>query len=559
VTASDPSPDGHDHQTDHNETDDDQTDRDGTDRDGTDDGDRGDLEWHRPHPFTVVAEIGRSIRAFIVAVLAVRGDFLGGGLITEAVLVGLPLVAALGRWLTTRYAVDVEALHHHYGLLWRKRQVLPRANIQNVSTKAGVVARLGSVVELDVSDASANGDISIRYVTAEEADRLTALLRNPASLDGNGALPGVAPPPLLARASEIRSGDGPDGGQLEAAGSPHGLADGPTDGPRGQPVERPALVETALPLLARVEATTLGVLSTVLLALAAPVVVLIAIGMARSAGSAPALPTWLYAAGALAVPVLGAVAQVVSRLLMLGNFSLTAEPDRLRIRVGLLTEVRVTARRERIQQIRVVRQLPHRLQGLERVEYETADVELIDATAVTGYLNPVGPTDGWIPLAEEVFSKVDPVEGDLQQVSPLTRRRMLVRIAVAVLAAAAAAAVVAPVAAMVIIVAGIGLGRWYSRARYEVLGWAMTEDQVLIRQGVLNQTLTLVRISKVQALHLRSTFFQRRLGLVTLQLSTAGRGVHGLVTLPDLTGRTASALLDQLAHRSAATPIADTL
>ena len=71
--------------------------------------------------------------------------------------------------------------------------------------------------------------------------------------------------------------------------------------------------------------------------------------------------------------------------------------------------------------------------------------------------------------------------------------------------------------------------------------------------------LTLVQLDKVQILRAHSTIFQRRLGLSTLRLSTAGRGFGGIVTVPDLPTATAEELLTALARRAGTTAIADTL
>ena len=127
----------------------------------------------------MLVELGSAIRGVAFALIVVGGGFLETANLIEAAVVAAPLGAAIARWYTTRYALGDEAVHLHRGLLWRTRQVLPRSNIQNVSTKAGLVARLGSVVELQISDASANGDIAIRV----RLDRRSGPTRHRAPLD----------------------------------------------------------------------------------------------------------------------------------------------------------------------------------------------------------------------------------------------------------------------------------------------------------------------------------------------------------------------------------------
>lgn len=110
-----------------------------------------------------------------------------------------------------------------------------------------------------------------------------------------------------------------------------------------------------------------------------------------------------------------------------------------------------------------------------------------------------------------------------------------------------------------LVTAWTGVGVWFSRRRYRELGWAVSDDQFLVRSGVVNGRLTLVRLDKIQSVWLVATLFQRRLGLATVRVSTAGKGFGGLVSLPDLPAPLAEQLRSRLAHRSARTPIADTL
>ncbi|MGF1597860.1 MAG: PH domain-containing protein [Acidimicrobiales bacterium] len=497
----------------------------------------GPLDWRRPHPITLLVEAGAALRQVVVAIVLVSGNVVNG-LVIEMTLIFLPLGGAVARWYTTRYALDAESIHHHYGLIWRRRQVLPRSNVQNVSTKAGIIARMASVVELQVSDASSDGDIDIRFVSQAEADRLTTLLRDsmtPGSGgDGDGDGDGDK--------GAVTIGD--DGTATTSAGRP---------APVGPPIERPPLAAPSTGRLVATEASSLTVAVTALSAVLAGIGSLVGSGLVDGP---PGGRRWLIVAVATAAPLLVALTAVVGRVLALGAFRLTADPDRLRIRVGLLTEARVATRRERLQQLRVRRELIHRRLGIERVEFETADVDVKGAG--TSYLDPAAAAGSWRSLAVATLGSLELDEDDLRPVSPHTIRRTLVRTIPAVLVwlALAPVALWLPPAPMA---ATAAVGWWYARARYRRLGWALGADQLLVRNGVVVETLSLVELDKVQSLRLHSTLFQRRWGLSTLQLSTAGLGLGGLVQLPDLSTATAEALVDALAHRAAATPLDRTL
>ena len=503
------------------------------------------LDWRRPHPLTILVEIGNAFRSVVAALVVLRFGVPGSGGLAdtiELVVIAIPLMGALGRWYTTRYALDAESFHHHYGLLWRQRQVLPRANIQNVSTTASIVARLGSVVELQVSDASSDGDIRLRFVSRVEAERLTTLLRSTARAPEPGSEP-------------IGAGPAPAGPPIPP-GAGHPLSAPPTTTPVDQ--ARPALVEPSLGSLVWAEATSI------------PSVVLVTVGVVGAVGAATAITMsdatipdgagalpWLGVVGAGLAPIAVAAIVAVSRVFVLGGFRLDADPDRLRIKAGLLTEARVAARRERLQLVRIHHELVHRHLGLERVTFETADVEGSNSPA-TRYLTPVGPTGAWRILAAEAFGDVELDERALSPVSRLTVRRTMVRAGM-LSALGLGLAPVSAVAAGLTVAAVLALGWLYARARFRRLGWAMGNQQLLVRDGVVLGRLTLVRLDKIQSLRTSSSLFQRRLGLSTLHLSTAGMLAGGLVTLPDLPTEVAEDLLARLASRAARTPVADTL
>ena len=493
------------------------------------------LDWRRPHPITILVEIGNALRSIVVAIVVVRGGFLGASSLLELAVITTPLAAALARWYTTRYALDTESVFHQYGLIRRRKQVLPRANIQNVSTKAGIIARMGSVVELQISDASSSGDINLRLVSREEADRITTLLRSSMTHDD--------PDP----SADAPSSAGPASTAIEDQAS----------APLGLPVDRPPLVSPSMTDLLRAEVTSMPTITLAVVSVCGIVAAVAFLWVQPVEIPSNRLPILLVAIAGLAPLALAAVS-MASRLLVLGGYRLYGEPDRLRIQAGLLTEARVAARRERLQQIQVLRELPHQWMGLERVKYETADVEL-NVTGATSYLSPIGKRDGWKALAVEALGELQVDESALKSVSPLTKRRMWVRFVVVAPVLILVTALAHPLLAVASALAWLAFGWWYGLRRFDELGWATSDDQYLVRTGVIHNRLILVRLDKIQSLRMTSTVFQRRLGLATVHVSTAGRGLVDLVSLPDLPSETAEDLLAALALRAARTPIAETL
>jgi putative membrane protein len=476
----------------------------------------------------------------IVFILASGGS--GDALATE-VLPALALLAPVGfamaRYFTTRYALTEDALLHNYGVLRRNKQVLPRRNIQNLSTSAGLIARATGLMELTVSDASQGGDINLRLLSVEDAEGLMTLLRRdtaessvPVSESAPGSDPTVA-------------------GMAAPSGADAFVAD---------PIHTLDLID-----LVKLRAvTSSGPIGSVIAVLIVVVVALSVPDATREVTDEMSWSSGIFIIGPIAAGFLAAATPVLA----LGGFRLWSDPDRLRIKTGLLTEVQVNARRERLQLIEVNRHLLAQRLGLEAIRFETADVE--GGNASVNYLAPAVAKDSWPRFASDALGEVELSEADLNRVSPLTQRRSLVRFAVGavpIIFAAAALIIIAPddnrlilqVAFSAMLAGYIAAAMWYSRKRAERLGWAVGAEQFLFRNGVIGERLILVRKEKLQVLRLHQSYFQRRLGLASVEVGTAGMGLLGLVTLPDLELDTASELMHHLAVASAQTPLARTL
>ena len=76
---------------------------------------------------------------------------------------------------------------------------------------------------------------------------------------------------------------------------------------------------------------------------------------------------------------------------------------------------------------------------------------------------------------------------------------------------------------------------WHARRRFARLGLSLDGQRLVVRDGVLTHRLTQVPLSHIQSVTTRASFFQRRLGLCSLDVSTAGIGPGNHVSVPDLT------------------------
>lgn len=97
-------------------------------------------------------------------------------------------------------------------------------------------------------------------------------------------------------------------------------------------------------------------------------------------------------------------------------------------------------------------------------------------------------------------------------------------------------------------VAGLLLGAFIGRLRHRRIGWKLDAEGFATRRGGLWRTETLVPVSRVQHLDLERGPLERRLGLATLVVHTAGTRMAA-VKLPLLALEDAEALRAHLARQ----------
>lgn len=95
---------------------------------------------------------------------------------------------------------------------------------------------------------------------------------------------------------------------------------------------------------------------------------------------------------------------------------------------------------------------------------------------------------------------------------------------------------------------GLALGAGFGRLRHRRIGWKLDGDGFATRRGGLWRTETLVPVSRVQHLDLERGPLERRLGLATLVVHTAGTRMAA-VKLPLLALDDAETLRAHLARQ----------
>ncbi len=436
---------------------------------------------------------GASI-AFTLLFLVVSGSSVIGGAVGQLVglaLVGLTIVALVAYevsyWRRYEYALTADTFDIRSGVFRRRNREIPVDRIQNVDISRNLVQRLLGIAAVDLETAGGGAtEAAVRYVTFEEAKRLQRALaarkRGVAEQTTTDSETTAAPaadilfdltPRELALVG-IFSFDVRAPGLLLFVG--YGVV---SAGRAGLPISPPGGQAT--------------------LVLAAVALVLLVVFLSWAAGA-------------------------VAAVLNYYDFRLTRVDDELQYERGLLRRYDGSIPLDKVQTLTVVDDPLKRRFGYASLHVETA-----------GY--GAGSSDdrgsqAAVPIAsrERVLALVDDLEdvaiGDLERPPKRVRRRYAARylIAIAVLTGLGVAAErllvgdpvwVGPLVLVPLVPVAAHL-KWRHR------GYALADDHVVTRNGVLRRQTKLVPYYRVQTVIDSRTLFQRRWSLGTVTADTAG-------------------------------------
>jgi putative membrane protein len=400
-------------------------------------------------------------------------------------------------WLRRTYALEAGALRLEEGVLARKLRVVPFDRIQQVDLVRKPLHRVLGVATLRVETAGGGGaaEVDLDVVALGEARALrSSLLRAKAvavEADGEGAeaVAGRAPAERTLLRLSV--------GEVMLAGITG---------------TRAAAVLAVLGPLSQLT-DWFPNLSEWLLRRVNPEAV------------APTTPTAVVALAVLAVVVwlgLAAASSVVTDF----GFTLARLGGDLVVRRGLLERREAVLPIARLQVVRVEESLLRRWLGLASIRIQSAGrAGGADQTA-SRLAVPVLQRSGVNRVLGELLHGAAPVPRLLAP--PPAARRWMVRRGVvrAVPPTVAVAAVLwllsrpaAPLALLLVPLAVLG-----GLAAYRSRGHARHGGFLYARQGVAIRVTTVVPVAKAQSGSVRSSFFQRRVGLATLHVDVAGGG-----------------------------------
>ena len=482
----------------------------------------------RLDPRTIVIKALPGLPSAIFAVPVMLTAARGGGLtlafafVVIALLLGVTLVFSWLRWRMFTYQVLPDELVISRGVLHRTRRSIPAERIQDVSLKQGLLARLVGLAEVRIETGGGEKDEGrLDSVSLTEAHRLRALLRG--------------------------LGEGMGGGISRDMAAP-----------TAQDTVSPAVAEPILFHLSFGRLLYFGLFNFSLVWIAAIFGATQYFGQAFDLGWDRLLDVWGMAERELASRLslalvlgifggtlgLGLMAGVIRTVLQSYDFKLTFAEGRFRYSRGLLTRTEVVVAQRQIQ------------------------LGLIEHGALSGRL-------GWCAFKVQTLGGGDHVSGR-QELAPFARlSEVEPLIALAGLPAfdpsglrpvaswhtwggligfAAVPAIILILTAILFPLAGLLLlalpvpvaVALLRRRRHR---YALAETSLQVTRGVLKQRAWIVPYGNIQSVTIRQGLLQRRMGVATVRVDTAGgSGISG-PHIHDLALSDATDLVRQLIER----------
>jgi len=451
----------------------------------------------RLHPLSWLFVMLAQLREFAVplVVLLLAGGRGGDRWELLGVLGALGLaLAAVVRYFSYRFRIAEDELVIRSGIFQRNLRHIPFRRIHNVTLHQNVLHRVVGVAEVRLESAGgAKPEAQMRVLSLVDAQALEDLVRTRGAGADAGADAGVP----AARAGE-RLLTLPPSELLRLGLVSH----------RGMVV-----LAAAFGAFAQAGSRQFGELTA-------------AIGEAVFGWASAQHLGWLgWLLGGVTLFLLFALMlrllSMVLAVVQFYGFELRDSGQRLSVESGLLTRVRAHAPRHRIQAWTIRESLLQRWLHRQSLKVDTAHIEAANQPRAMRDLAPIATPAAVSALLARLLPGAHWPDLPWRGLHPRAWRRMLVP---PTLVTTALCAVLCFRYGSVGLLVLLSLPWWWLRARRlaAFAGYALTDSVVAIRGGWPGRYWRLAEIGKVQALSLSQSLFDRRHGMASVWLDTAG-------------------------------------
>lgn len=492
----------------------------------------------RLHPMSWLFILLRQLKSFalplVVLLFTGRGEQNPGDLVGFGAA-GLLAVYAVWQYFTYRYGFLEHALVIRSGILQRNLRLIPFDRVQNVTLHQSLLHRWVGVAEVKLESAGGMGqaEAQMQVLRLDQAHALEAMVRRPRQGSGHAALDDAAAP------------DGDDGRTEGASSAPPSLW-----------LHLPTAELVRLGLISNrgmlVVAAGLAYLSqtggNLIRSLSNDVEDMARQGLSMAEAWHLGPPAYAALGLLLLVSLLAAVRvlSIALAILQFHDFRLHAGGRDLRVERGLLSRLRSHLPKRRIQAYALRESLLHRWFGRQSLRVDRASMEAENESQSLRDLVPLATH----AVMDDILARLLPAGGwplrDWHPLHPMAWWRKFAPLALAVLFGTA----------LLVYVEGLP-GLWalgllpmaYLRARVwaRYSGWALDGGLVAFRQGWLDRHWRFAEARKLHAIEVRQSPFDRRHGMASLHLDTAGASpLSPALAIPYLAAEDAVALASRL-------------
>ena len=246
------------------------------------------------------------------------------------------------------------------------------------------------------------------------------------------------------------------------------------------------------------------------------------------------------ALGLVLTVILSWIADILLTVNKFYGFRLELEGNKLLTSYGLLGKRKGTVPLKKLQFMSIVSNFISRRFGFYGLQIQTAGLNENRRTPEVAV--PIAKFDRIKQLSLDIKDYVFPDKFD--NVSKKTIRRAMVRYLLALVPLAVISYFIFPGALWALLLAP--LLYFAAVLRYQYRGYKIYDDYVLIKQGFIFQRINIIPIEKIQTIHIVASFFQRQLGLASLNIDTAGTSSFKDASIIDIDASDAENIMNEI-------------
>jgi putative membrane protein len=459
--------------------------------------------WERLSPrMLLIHPVNELIRlAPALLGLFIAGIGSGQGFIFAAGGAAIAVALGLTRWFTTTYRITPEQIQVRSGLLKRELRSVSRDRVRTVDVTASLMHRILGVAKVEVgtgrNDRGKEGGLALNGLEAPDANALRATLLHRTATPAPAPQPSATWPPI-APATEPED-------EL-ARLDPGWIRYGPFTLSGVVAIGVAAGVVARVVSEAHVDPEDYGPFREAVRGISD-----MPVGLTILVGVAIAL-------------LLVVVASTIGYVLAYWGYRLTRHPGgTLHVVRGLLTTRATSIEERRLHGVTISR--PLLLRAVRAARLSAIATGLRGARGGS-LLLPPAPAGEVERVAAAVLRDAAPIRAPLVAHGPKARQRRYTRaltvaavlpIVGAILWLALDWSPVVPLAALVV----LPLAALLAADRYRALGHAVVAGHLVTRSGAIVQRRSALAVDGVIGVTIRRSFFQRRVGLATLEATTA--------------------------------------